>query len=71
MYQGLSHRFLGPRDDVPLPSEADGIDFEGEFGVITGAVPMGIVRDRGGRRRIRLVVQINDWSLRAHRAASK
>ena len=45
MYQGLSHQFLGPRDDVPLPSEADGIDFEGEFGIVTGEVPMGVSAD--------------------------
>ncbi|MEH3107841.1 MAG: fumarylacetoacetate hydrolase family protein [Sphingomonas fennica] len=64
MYQGLSDRFLGPRDDVPLPSEADGIDFEGEFGVITGPVPMG-VSAADALATIRLVVQINDWSLRA------
>ena len=63
MYQGMSHQFLGPSDDVPLPSEADGIDFEGEFGVITDAVPMGVsVRD--ARDHIKLVVLINDWSLR-------
>ena len=42
MYQGMSHQFLGPIEDVPLPRESDGIDFEGEFGVITDAVPMGI-----------------------------
>jgi Fumarylacetoacetate (FAA) hydrolase family len=42
MYQGMSHRFLGPRDDVPLPLDAHGIDFEGEFGVITDEVPMGV-----------------------------
>ena len=64
MYQGLSHQFLGPTDDVPLPDEADGIDFEGEFGVITDAVPMGASREVAGAR-IRLIVQINDWSLRA------
>ena len=64
MYQGLSHQFLGPRDDVPLPSETDGIDFEGEFGIVTGEVPMGVsATDAVGC--IRLVVQINDWSLRA------
>ena len=63
MYQGMSHQFLGPRDDVPLPSEADGIDFEGEFGVITDAVPLGVsVRDAADH--IKLIVQINDWSLR-------
>jgi fumarylacetoacetate (FAA) hydrolase len=64
MYQGMSHQFLGPRDDVPLPSEADGIDFEGEFGIVTGAVPMGISAAEAVGR-IRLLVQINDWSLRA------
>lgn len=64
MYQGLSHQFLGPRDDVVLPSEADGIDFEGEFGVITGDVPMGCTAaDALGH--VRLIVMINDWSLRA------
>jgi len=63
MYQGMSDRFLGPRDDVPLPSEDDGIDFEGEIGVIVDAVPMGIsAADALGH--IRLVIQINDWSLR-------
>ena len=68
MYQGMSHRFLGPTDDVPLPSEAGGIDFEGEFGIITGLVPMGTASaDAPGY--ICLAVQINDWSLRAYAAA--
>ncbi|WP_267388420.1 fumarylacetoacetate hydrolase family protein [Sphingomonas sp. GC_Shp_3] len=63
MYQGLSDRFLGPNDDVRLPSEDDGIDFEGEVGVIVDAVPMGIsAADALGH--IRLIIQINDWSLR-------
>jgi fumarylacetoacetate (FAA) hydrolase len=64
MYQGASDDFLGPHDDVPMPSEADGIDFEGEFGVVTGAVPMG-VSPEDALGCIRLVVQLNDWSLRA------
>ncbi|MDH7794264.1 MULTISPECIES: fumarylacetoacetate hydrolase family protein [unclassified Beijerinckia] len=63
MYQGISDRFYGPRDDVRLPSEDDGIDFEGEFGIITDAVPMGISAGDAGQH-IRLIVQINDWSLR-------
>lgn len=63
MYQGMSHRFIAPTDDVPLPSEAGGIDFEGEFGVVTGDVPMGVsTADALGH--IRLIVLINDWSLR-------
>lgn len=63
MYQGMSHIFLAPHEDVPLPNEADGIDFEGEFGVITGEVEMGI-NASDAAARIRLLVQINDWSLR-------
>jgi len=64
MYQGASDDFLGPNDDVPLPSEADGIDFEGEFGVVVGPVPMGATPQQA-LAAVRLVVQLNDWSLRA------
>jgi fumarylacetoacetate (FAA) hydrolase len=63
MYQGLSDRFYGPNDPVPFANEADGIDFEGEFGVIVDTVPMGISA-RDAAQHIRLIVQINDWSLR-------
>jgi fumarylacetoacetate (FAA) hydrolase len=68
MYQGMSHRFLGPMEDVFLPSEADGIDFEAELGIITGTVPMGATATNA-LSRIRLAVQINDWSLRTLAAA--
>jgi len=64
MYQGLSHQFLGPFDDVPLPRESDDIDFEGEFAVVTDAVPMG-VSPAVAATHITLVMLINDWSLRA------
>lgn len=63
MYQGLSDRFISPFEDVNLPSEDDGIDFEGEFGVIIGAVPMGVSAAEAFSH-IRLIIQINDWSLR-------
>ncbi|MBN4666709.1 fumarylacetoacetate hydrolase family protein [Pandoraea nosoerga] len=64
MYQGASDDFLGPHVDVPQASEADGIDFEGEFGVIVDRVPMGVsASDALGH--VRLLVQLNDWSLRA------
>lgn len=63
MYQGASDDFLGPHEDVPMPGEDLGIDFEGEFGVIVGRVPMGILA-ADAPRHIRLLVQINDWSLR-------
>ncbi|MFT6908197.1 MAG: fumarylacetoacetate (FAA) hydrolase, partial [Oleiphilaceae bacterium] len=42
MYQGGSDDFIGPRDDVLLPSDEWGIDFEGEVAVITDDVPMGV-----------------------------
>jgi fumarylacetoacetate (FAA) hydrolase len=64
MYQGISDRFYGPTDDVKLPSEEHGIDFEGEFGVIVDHVPMG-TSAADALQHIKLVVQINDWSLRA------
>lgn len=64
MYQGASDDFLGPHDQVPLPSEADGIDFEGEFGVILDSVAMGSTPQHA-LQQVRLLVQLNDWSLRA------
>ncbi|MEP6870057.1 MAG: fumarylacetoacetate hydrolase family protein, partial [Novosphingobium sp.] len=63
MYQGISDCFLGPCDPVPFTDPALGIDFEGEFGVIVDAVPMGVTADEA-EKYIRLIVQINDWSLR-------
>ena len=63
MYQGMSHRFYGPYDDIPFISEEDGIDFEGEFGVIVDHVPMG-TKAEDAHQHIKLLVQINDWSLR-------
>ncbi|MFK8017715.1 MAG: fumarylacetoacetate hydrolase family protein [Gammaproteobacteria bacterium] len=63
MYQGMSHVFYGPVADVPFVSEADGIDFEGEYGVIVDDVPMGTSAP-DAMRHIKLLVQINDWSLR-------
>jgi fumarylacetoacetate (FAA) hydrolase len=63
MYQGASDDFLGPHEDVELPDEALGIDFEGEFGVIVDRVPIGATPGQA-LERIRLLVQLNDWSLR-------
>jgi fumarylacetoacetate (FAA) hydrolase len=63
MYQGVSDTFYGPKQDVPMADTALGIDFEGEFGIITDAVPMG-TSAIDAAQHIRLIVQINDWSLR-------
>lgn len=65
MYQGLSDRFFGPREDFPIADEAWGIDCEGELAVVVTDVPMGVTADeveKGGS--IILVMLLNDWSLR-------
>ena len=63
MYQGGSDSFVGCRDEIELGDEAWGIDFEGEIGVITDDVPMGISAE-AARRHIKLVTILNDVSLR-------
>jgi fumarylacetoacetate (FAA) hydrolase len=63
MYQGGSDSFVGCRDDIELADEAWGIDFEGEIGVITDDVPMGISAE-AARKHIKLVTILNDVSLR-------
>ncbi|MCP6135019.1 fumarylacetoacetate hydrolase family protein, partial [Klebsiella pneumoniae] len=64
MYQGAGDDFLGPRRDIPLPSEAQGIDFEGEFAVLVDEVPMGCPAEQA-LAHVRLILQLNDVSLRA------
>src|SRR5271166_526824 len=64
MYQRASDDFLGPHADVPFVDEQDGIDFEGEFGVVVDEVAMATGAEAAAER-IRLIVQINEWSLRA------
>ncbi len=63
MYQGGSDDFLGPRDPAPFSRQSDGVDFEGEFGVILADTPMEVDVEQA-QASIRLIVQINDWSLR-------
>lgn len=64
MYQGCGDDFLGAHDDIVLPSETHGIDFEGEFAVLVDEVPMGCSA-QDAVDHIRLIVQVNDVSLRA------
>lgn len=64
IYQGASDDFRGPLGAVEFASEADMIDMEGEFGVILGPVAMG-APPQTAVEAVRLLVQINDWSLRA------
>jgi len=63
MYQGVSDTFYAATQDIPFATEEDGIDFEGEFGVIVDRVPLGSSPEEAAGH-IRLLVQINDWSLR-------
>jgi fumarylacetoacetate (FAA) hydrolase len=63
MYQGGSDDFIGPCDDVVVPSEAFGIDFEAEVAVITGDVAMGTSPEQA-LDGIRLLMLVNDVSLR-------
>jgi len=63
MYQGGSDDFVGPRDDVIVPSEDYGIDFEAEIAVITGDVPMQASPDEA-LEGVRLIMLANDVSLR-------
>ena len=64
MYQGGSDSFLGPRDPIKMADEAWGIDMEGEVAVVTGDVPAG-TSAKDARSLIRLVMLVNDVSLRA------
>jgi fumarylacetoacetate (FAA) hydrolase len=63
MYQGAGDDFLGGHDDMPLPSDADGMDFEGEVAVALDRVPMGTPATAAGAH-IKLIMLVNDASLR-------
>jgi len=63
VYQGGSDDLLGAMADVPLPAEEHGIDLEGEVAVVTDDVPIG-TSALEARGRIRLLMLVNDWSLR-------
>ena len=63
MYQGCSDSNLGARDAVLVASEEYGIDCEAEIAVITGPVARGATAEEG-RAAIRLVMLVNDVSLR-------
>ena len=64
MYQGGSDDFLGGCQDMPMTSEADGIDFEAEISVVVDRVPMG-TRAAQALSHIKLVMLANDASLRS------
>ncbi|MGB5245361.1 MAG: fumarylacetoacetate hydrolase family protein [Woeseia sp.] len=63
VYQGGSDDFLGPRDDIPVPSDEFGIDMEAETAIITDDVPMGCSAEQAAKH-IKLLMLVNDVSLR-------
>ena len=63
MYQGGSDDLLGPCDDARFLSENWGIDFEAEVAVVTDDVPMGSTPEQCAEH-VRLLMLVNDWSLR-------
>jgi fumarylacetoacetate (FAA) hydrolase len=63
VYQGGADDLLGAMQDFPCPSEDFGIDLEAEVAVVTGDVPLGTSAE-AGRGHIRLLMLVNDWSLR-------
>ncbi|WP_321937445.1 fumarylacetoacetate hydrolase family protein [Paraburkholderia sp. J8-2] len=65
MYQGASDDFIGPTDDIVVPNDLDGLDFEGEVAVVIDEVPMNVSTEDAGQH-IKLLMLVNDVSLRAH-----
>ena len=63
MYQAVSDTIRSPMEDVPIPSEDFGIDFEGEVAVIVDDTPMGVTPE-DALNHIKLVMIMNDVSLR-------
>lgn len=64
MYQGGSDSFLAPREDIAMPNDQTfGIDMEGEVAVVVDDTPMGVTPE-AALERIRLVMLVNDVSLR-------
>jgi fumarylacetoacetate (FAA) hydrolase len=70
VYQGGSDDFIGATDEARFAAEDFGIDLEAEIAVITGDVPMGTSAAQvRARRDVRLLMLVNDWTLRNLTAA--
>jgi fumarylacetoacetate (FAA) hydrolase len=63
MYQGGSDALLGACDPAVFASEEHGIDLEAEVAIITDDVPLGVAA-AAAASHVRLIVLVNDWSLR-------
>lgn len=63
MYQGGSDGFVGAQDDIELPTQAWGLDFEAEVSVVTDDVALGVGPEEA-LDHIKLLMLVNDVSLR-------
>jgi fumarylacetoacetate (FAA) hydrolase len=63
MYQGGSDDLQGATDDAVFGSTDWGIDLEAEIAVVTGDVAIGTDAE-AARDSVRLLMLVNDWSLR-------
>lgn len=63
VYQGGSGILLGPTDDIEVPDESWGADFEAEIAVILGDTPRGVTPDEA-HKYIKLIVILNDVTFR-------
>jgi fumarylacetoacetate (FAA) hydrolase len=63
MYQAVSDGFIGPVDDMPLPTDELGVDMEAEVAVIVDDVPMGTTAEAASKH-VKLVMLLNDYTLR-------
>jgi fumarylacetoacetate (FAA) hydrolase len=63
VYQGISHGFMAWNDEIKLPSEEHGIDFEAEIAAVTDDVPIGVSAEEA-TKHIKLFMLLNDISLR-------
>lgn len=64
MYQGSGDDFLAAHADIPCGNVEWGLDFEGEYAVLVDEVPAGCDA-RQALSHVRLLLQVNDISLRA------
>ncbi len=64
MYQGLSDRFVGPREPMVFPDADLEPDYEAEVAIVVDDVPMGTLRSEAAKH-IKLVMLLNDYTLRA------
>ncbi|MBT4146877.1 MAG: hypothetical protein HOE45_08400, partial [Gammaproteobacteria bacterium] len=58
IYQGISHGYMAWNDDIKMPDDNLGIDFEGEIAALTGDVPMGVTAEEA-TQHIKLFVLLN------------